>query len=776
MSKGRSLKYRLALWVIGVAVLIFAAIFGICLFYAAREVRANFLLTANSKLDYAITTLDEMMVTAEVSAENLIVVNGETLASRKKKSLYRLLEQFLDANPSVQGVVVGYEHDSTSTGFAPYLMRGEEGNYITLDLAATKDYRDSDWYGTTLLEGSPRWSIPFRESNGSCITSYNVPLRDAADSVYAILAVDLNLSFVSDSLQALHLYPHALVTVLDNDGTFVAHPDASYIMTESLESVTASVPYEPNLDILQSIRSHERDWDVYDDGRHAHFFFHAPAERLGWTVTLDMPRSDIAGGLDKMFNVMLLTMFLGLVLLLGVCIAIISRITRPLEKFASAAREISGGDFHASLPEVGGDRELNDLKEALSSMESSLDTYIAELRSTTEEKAAIEGELNIARSIQMSMIPKKFPPFPDRTEIDVFAMMDPAKAVGGDLYDYTLVGDDLVFCIGDVSGKGVPAALIMAIASVLFRTITKHSHNPAHIAAALNSAICRDNDQNMFITMIIGHCNLRTGEFECCNCGHNLPVTNAAVNGEGIAVPGTDYGFIRTMPTNLPLGVMPDFEFEQMTMKISRGVRLFLYTDGVTEAENASKKLFGDDRLLGCIGGTTSEDLITGVRKAVDEFAAGAEQSDDITMLCFQYMGDGMHLSIANYIEEMSKVGPFVAEVCDRYGISKDVAFQIDVAMDEAVANVVMYSYPEGVKGPVRLSASRMDGAVKFVLENEGVEFDPTAHGEVDTTLSAEDRPIGGLGIFLIKKIMDEVTYAREDGTNVLTMIKKTDI
>ena len=751
MVRRHSFKHKLTLWVVGVATVMSAAIFGVCIHYAAEEVRKDVLKTAGSKLDYALRALDEGLTATEISAENLVGVNLSSLTCRDTLALYPFLKIFLDSNPRLQGVVLGYE----SSDFSPCMMRRGD-DYIHLDLAQSMDYRSGDWYRKTVEAGEPRWSKPFCVRGGDVMSTYNIPLRDEAGEVYAVVAAALSLNAMADSLQTLKPYPHAMLTVVDEDGTFVAHPDTSFILKKSLQSVIDSVPYEANPDILDAIMSRTRGWDRYDDFNEVHYLFHAPAEKVKWTVTLDMPRRDIASGLDVMFWSMTVTTVIGLLLLLAVCYALISRITRPLEDFATAAKKISGGDFDAELPALKAHDELYDLRDALSSMEGSLTSYISRLRKTTEEKAAIEGELNIAKSIQMAMAPKTFPA---REDIEISASITPAKAVGGDLYDCIIDGDELVFCIGDVSGKGVPAALIMAITIALFRTASSHTKSPSSIAGAINDLISKDNEQNMFITLLIGHLHLRTGVIEWCNCGHNPPVLSGK--------------FDSSMPVNIPIGVIPDFDYKGAETTLPKESFLFLYTDGVTEASDSSQSLFGSDRLLKSLDTSSSSAAVDSVRRAVAEFVGGAEQSDDITMLCLKYHGRPETLSIVNDVSEMPRVTAYVEDVCARAGLDCRQKYHVDLAVDEAVTNAVLYAYPDGTRGQVRLSSSVADGSLTFVLENDGPEFDPTQKGDPDITLSAEERPVGGLGIFLIRKVMDEVSYRRNGETNVLTMIKK---
>ena len=266
-------------------------------------------------------------------------------------------------------------------------------------------------------------------------------------------------------------------------------------------------------------------------------------------------------------------------------------------------------------------------------MQQSLTKYVEELKHTTASKAAIENELQVAHDIQMGMLPKIFPPYPERSDIEVFGSLNPAKEVGGDLFDFYIRDNQLFFCIGDVSGKGVPASLVMAVTRSLFRNISAHTAKPDHIAAALNEALAEGNETNMFVTSFIGVLNLSTGMLRYCNAGHDAPI----LIGRGVGLLPCD--------SNLPLGVMPGWEFTVQEADIDPQTTIFLFTDGLTEAEDANHAQFGIGRVTAIAekmlaeGKNTPVDIITQITKEVHAFVSDAEQSDDLTMLAVKYKG-----------------------------------------------------------------------------------------------------------------------------------------
>lgn len=763
--KKHSFRATLSLWVLGITFAIIGVTFAACTYFAARRAQHNVHVIANAQIDNAIGLLDSELAKAEVTAINFDVQRHLKDVNFQPDSVYAFFERFLANNLHLFGVAVGFEPyyvPGRPDGYAPYVLRSDTG-FIHYDILQLKPYRERPWYRRTLELGHGQWSDAFVESSGKwVITSYCLPLRDSLDRTIGVLALDVCMDVLGDTLQSLNPYPNSMLSVIDHDGMLVAHPNHNYILHETITSLIEKNGQNPDPRILEQIAHGVRGYGQYKMKGKVHQLYYARAKHVDWTMIMDVPLEDITGNLNSMLLIMIGIMAVGVLLILAVCSLVITRLTRPIEGFTSSARQIASGNFHAEVPEVEY-TDLRYLQEALSQMERSLDQYVTDLRTTTEAKAQIEGELNIARRIQMALVPKIFPPFPNRTDMDLYASLIPARAVGGDLYDYFIDGDNLLFCIGDVSGKGIPGALMMAITRSLFRNIAMHENTPAAIAKALNNAISEHNDENMFVTMFIGRCNLKTGELTCCNCGHNPPA---------VALDGHVFRFMDSLPTNLPIGVVDGFDYAQVITHITPGTQILLYTDGVTEAENSTKELFGDERLLHALSSheSTPQANIQAVLKHVTDFVRDEEQSDDITLLCIQYQGDTYRLSIRNRLEDMQQLQPFVDRVAEIWGIDEQKRFRLNLALDEAVANVVKYAYPQGHDGNIELVAKRSSNQIIFILSDSGQPFDPTASVTVDTTLGIEERPIGGLGIHLIKQMMDQVSFQYIDNRNILTM------
>ena len=306
------------------------------------------------------------------------------------------------------------------------------------------------------------------------------------------------------------------------------------------------------------------------------------------------------------------------------------KVVAPVEEFSDVAKKIAQGDFTAELPEIRSEDELRELRDSFEYLQHSLVQYIDELKSTTANKERIESELRIARGIQMGMIPKIFPPFPERDDLSLAARLLPAKEVGGDLYDFFIEDEKLYFIIGDVSGKGIPASLVMAVTCRLFRSAASHLDKPEEIMTSLNDSLADSNELGMFCTAFLGVLDLKTGNLRYCNAGHNAPL-----------IIGDD-GRVRPMNVvpNLPLGLFEGFPYEGQELQLDKQMMIYLFTDGVNEAENNAKELFGDLRLVALLKRNATQEpsaIIDATFAEVSAHADGAEQSDDITVMCIKY-------------------------------------------------------------------------------------------------------------------------------------------
>ena len=382
-------------------------------------------------------------------------------------------------------------------------------------------------------------------------------------------------------------------------------------------------------------------------------------QKYGWMCTAGFPIRDEAGEVcefllvDVSINSVIRNMLkyalqigVGLALATALIALLASRrikkaVVRPIDAIADAAvtyvrDKRSGSDCqdHFSGLNIHTGDELQNLSQVMADMERDLAEHEQQLTRIAAEKERIGTELSLATQIQAAMLPHIFPPFPDRTDFDVYASMDPAKEVGGDFYDYFLVDDDhLGLLIADVSGKGVPAALFMMASKIILQSVAMLGKSPGEILTKTNEAICSNNEAQMFVTVWLGILELSTGKLTCANAGHEYPVLKRKDG--GFALYKDRHGFV--------LGGMDGIVYKEYEIQLEPGDKLFVYTDGVPEATNLEQALFGTERMLSalnaCPDAATPQDVLEQVRRAVDDFVRGAEQFDDLTMLCLEYKG-----------------------------------------------------------------------------------------------------------------------------------------
>lgn len=447
---------------------------------------------------------------------------------------------------------------------------------------------------------------------------------------------------------------------------------------------------------------------------------------------------------------------------------------KPINDLAKAAEHYTkagnkgqnDGSFFSRLDIRTGD-EIENLCLTMKDMERDLGNYVRTITRVTGEKERIGAELNIASQIQEGMLPSIFPAFPERKEFDIYATMHTAKEVGGDFYDFFLIDDDhLAMVMADVSGKGVPAALFMMASKILINNFSAIDRtSPAHILETVNHHICMNNPAEMFVTAWLGILEISTGTLRAANAGHEYPAIQR--RGGSFQLFKDRHGFV--------LGGMDGMRYHEYELQLRSGDAVFLYTDGVTEATDRSSTLFGTDRLLAALdraGEAKPEEILETVKEDIDAFVGDAPQFDDITMLCLRYVGDSMKkITIEAKTENLPKVLAFIDGELETAGCAMKTQMQIDIAVEEIFVNIANYAYAPG-SGRAVIGIDVSGGKAEITFADSGIPYDPLAKSDPDVTLSADEREIGGLGIFMVKKTMDDLRYEYIDGQNRLTMIK----
>ena len=578
-------------------------------------------------------------------------INNQQLIEKdldEPERLKAIVEDMLRRNPQIQGCAVAFSpayFPNKGRWYELYGLRVEGDSVVMKEIGSeSHDYLQASWYHTAIASDSAMWSEPYFDDTGanSLICTYSIPIHDKRGKPVAVMGIDIGLkwldnqqrTFYKDSRDMFDLNDDDSLTylfIIDRDGRYLVHPDSTRLMKPMTDYIDTLNTYN---DLAASMMAGENDMRALILDDKPSVVLYAPLERTRWSAAFVISVSYWLGKGSSLAILFAVVMFIALLLTSLVCFFYIRQMTKPLRKFSQSADEIAKGNFQTRLPFINTRDEVGVLHDSFREMQLSLADYMSELEKTTAQKASIESELKIASDIQRQMLPKTFPPYPERHDIDIYGMLTPAKAVGGDLYDFFLRDDRLYFCIGDVSGKGVPAAMVMAVAKVLFRTVSVHNESPAGIVTTINHALLsNDNDTNMFVTFFVGILDVKTGVLQYCNAGHDAPLL---VSSQGVSLLPVD--------SNIPLGVMNDWEYVTQQVTIDRDVMTFLYTDGLTEAEDVSHNQFGEERITETAVAVQTADaqsfdaqsFVDSMTEAVHAFVGEAEQSDDLTMLAIK--------------------------------------------------------------------------------------------------------------------------------------------
>ncbi len=705
--------------------------------YARQAIQKEVVQRAEYELQVKNLEIQKVMVAVESATINSIWTVEQTLSH--PDSLTAILRRLVTNNQHIIGASVVFVADyyaEKGHWFEPYVAKRANGVIEESQIGGPDhDYLQSKWFREGLSKGRNIWSEPYYDEAGakSMLCTFLAPVHDNEGRIAALLGADVSLNWLSSTINASQIYPSSYNIMISRTGQLMVYPVDSLIMKSTIQEATANFKDTIIRRVNRQMMSGQSGQDMLiNEKGEKEYIFYAPVEGdTGWSLAIVCNDNDIYNDLRmQAFNLRLL-IYAGLILL----VYIIWRMMRNARR----------------------------------------------LQATQSRKEAIEHELSVAGGIQKSLLPKVFPPYPERSDIDIHAILVPAHQVGGDLYDFHIRDEKLFFCIGDVSGKGVPASLVMAITRTLFRSVTSHESSPKRILAAINDMLAADNTDDIFVTFVVGVIDLPTGQLRYASAGHEPPI----LIGQGQM----------ECNSNLPLGAMPGWKFIQQETTLPDEATLFLFTDGLTEAMNASHTLFGKRRMMEVADAISApstsgngmqhsvtispRDIIERMNAAVEDFVVGAEQSDDLTMLAIHYSRPqtairlSRTITLRNDVQNVPQLNAFVSSVSQAIGLDPSVIMKINLAVEEAVVNVMSYAYPEGTVGDILVQVEADNERIKIIITDSGVPFDPTSYAPADTTLSVEERPIGGLGIHLVRHYMDSINYERVDDQNVLTIIKR---
>lgn len=649
--------------------------------------------------------------------------------------------------------------------YAAYTTSVDDVRINPILAGADYNYLNRSWY-REIAQAAPKrhmpvWTRPYFDYTGVgfLMTTVGAGIYDENNRFVGMATVDWRMENVLEELSSIRPTPSSFI--------LLASPRDDYVLSDTRQENAAKVG-----DSLAEV-----SWfaslpvpapgqcavaPVVMEGQDSLAF--GVVMDNGWVLTTVIPADEIFAEIERRTTYFLIGIAAAAILLPLLAFHLVSRlINGPIRRLMADVDEVGRGNLDLNVNVTTTD-ELGMLGAAFNRMTGDLRKSIEKSARERAERERIAGELDAARRIQGDMLPNIFPPFPLHPGLDLHAVMFPALEVGGDFYDFFFVDSRrLVVTIADVAGKGVPAALFMVVARTLLRRAVQGGAGPAEALAEVNSLLCENNEANMFVTVFLGCLETDTGKFIHANAGHNPPLLRR----KG--------GVFEPLPTRrgVALGAMEDRTYERDEIVLEPGDTMLLYTDGATEAENTSRELFSLSRLAAAAdkrGGGALRDLLAGIKEEIDHFANGAEQYDDLTMLAFR-MSPVREMIVAARLENLYQVQNFVAAELDRVGCPGPARMRMALAVEEIFINIANYAYQPGT-GLVTVRVACGDEAV-VEFEDRGRAYNPLERPDPHLSSSVESRRIGGLGIFMVKRLMDGVVYRRVGDGNVLTLRKR---
>ena len=645
------------------------------------------------------------------------------------------------------------------------------------------DYLVHSWYKKFFNQEEADWTPPYfdRAASQQLTTTYLTHFHDRQGRKVGLLGADVSLEWLRERHQRIDRENHELYEkgydeqsysfIIDNDGTYLIHPDQKRVLKTKIQDIAMANNDAKGMAVAKKMMNKESGKAELSNDGVSSWVFYSYVKYADWTVVVIVPDAIIYHNGNMLASMILVVLLVGALLIFWATNRFLIRHLRPLGRLVDAVDQVSKGDFNVELPEVRS-REVDALRSSFMGMQSSLNDYVAKLEASTAKRAAMEQELKIASDIQQRMLPKVYPPYPERKDIDIFGEVVTAWEVGGDLFDFFIRDEKLFFSIGDAAGKGVPAALVMAVTRSMFRSASLSNTSPKLIVESINRSVCQTNDSYLLVTLFMGVLDLTTGKLQYTNAGHEPPV-----------LVGSHTRFLR-IDNNIPLGLRADWQYTEQETVIMPGTTLFLYTDGFTEAETSDLQQYGRDRMFKeairlAAKRYDSRTFVKEIRQTERQFVNYIPQKDDISLLAIKYRGNVdpklyyRSLLLNNDVQEIPVLDVFIEGICNDMKFDNLTRSRVHLAIEEAVVNVMNYAYEPDVRGHVYLEVTADDDEIKFVLRDKGYAFDPTKVPRVNVPEHVTKRSMGGLGVHLIRKYMDVLSYERVDDQNVFTMIKK---
>ena len=767
-----SLRTRLMLWVGLLLALLLLAGFATAFFAARERVVADAEARTRYEARQAADRLDATMHSVRVSGEAMLELSNRVALTRAE--LLEAMEAMLDANPATVGGLVALEPGvlADRAPLARYVGIASRGVPDRDLLADGYDLAGREWYQRTLQASAPWWSEPYfnETAGGRYMTTLNLPLRGREGRGIGMISLDVPVQALSSSLESLRTVAGQRTALFAPEGTIAVHPERGIAFAHDLPGYIKRAGRVDLLPMEAARAQHRALQFSHADARNGAVRYSVlqPVGESGWSLQVSLGRDAMLAGLDSAMRMLGLIGALVALLAALAVLGLARRITVPLTELTTSAGHFANGEFDWPVPHDRRGDEVGVMARALERARDSIRLQLEQIGRYAAEQQKLQSELDIARGIQMSMLPHDRDFSAGDRHYRLQARLEPAKAVGGDFHGHFEAGDGrLWFVVGDVSDKGVPAALFMARVVTVLEVAAAAGDAPGAVLVDASRHLAQGNDTCMFATVLCGLLDLATGELAIASAGHEAPALRHA-DGRIEIIP---------LESGPALGFDAVDAYEVWRGHLRAGDLLFAWTDGVTEAFDGEELAFGDGRMLETLQAASGAgDACDAMLGAVHRFAAGVAQSDDITVFaidCAEGSSAGDWSMTLRVPEERTRLSALLAGVEERLragGIDEARIHDSQVIVEELVCNVMDHGAPAGVD-TLQLGIAVDGDRVMLDVRDNGPAYNPLAHPAPDFDADLDERPIGGLGIQLVRELAQEARYRREQGWNQVRVV-----
>jgi sigma-B regulation protein RsbU (phosphoserine phosphatase) len=754
----RSIASRLALWLLAGSVLVLVIV-GTALFTRTRTqilAHAHGEATALSRAaaDRIESRLGRVAATTQLLA---------SLTGSGTRDVEALLRDSLQSNTDIAGLAVApAPGGGRPPAMAPFVSRDRDGRLQQRNLAGDPThYWEQYWFLGGMACDAGCWQQPFfSRSRQRLLVNYSVVIHRQHHAV-GLVNADVTLEWLQNILDTLRKPAGAYTFVLGSDGRYLAHDHAVLVGHGAAPTLLQAMARQDGAPVRLADAPGGPVW-VYP----------SPIRSTFWSLGLAMPEASIYADVRSLF---LTGLALGVLALAGIALITVVTLRRtlaPLGVLAHRAEHVARGELDFDLPATRRQDEIGRLTDSFDQMRHQLAAHLRQLTEATREQQRLASELEIAHQIQTALLPKEHYLDAHCPNFELHAALRPARAVGGDLYSYFML-DERRFCllVGDVSDKGIPAALFMARTITLAKALAPRSHAPEQLLRLLNQELCRNNDGCMFVTLLCGVLDTQDGTLALASAGHEPPVLCGG-------------GTVRLLEleTGPAVGLDEEASYPVEQITLQPGETLLIYTDGITEAADRELDMFGTQRMLDSLLAApqpTSAAGYTGRLLAeVDRFVGDASQADDITVLALNWLQPitrrtepVLDLAVRNTMPDVFDAIARCDQSLQDAGVTEAVRNDVQLVLEEMMVNIVQHGYPDEREGTIGLHLHTADDAIVVELHSDGVAFDPTLAPPADLPGDLADRDeVGGLGIHLVRAMVSEMDYSHDASGNHLRL------